>query len=102
MSTISPTRAFTFSRYSDHQHVNIGTGVDISIAEFTRAIVTRWTYSSAIAFDTSRPDVTPRKLLYITRLSALSWQARTPLGAGLACALRRLPHYERNRSVQPR
>lgn len=72
--------------YSGDQHVNIGTGVDVSISEFARAIADTVGYTGSIVFDTSRPDGTPRKLLDITRLSALGWQAQTLLSAGLARA----------------
>jgi GDP-L-fucose synthase len=88
--------------YSDDQHINIGTGVDISIAEFARAIADTVGYTGSIVFDTSRPDGTPRKLLDTTRLSALGWQARTPLAAGLARTYADfLNGHGRNRSVEP-
>ena len=45
-------------------------------------------YAGTISYDTSRPDGTPRKLLDVSRLTALGWRARTSLGDGIALAYR--------------
>lgn len=74
---------YLLKHYSDERHVNIGTGEDISIAEFARAVAGTVGYEGSITFDSSRPDGTPRKLLDVSRLSELGWRARTPLAAGL-------------------
>lgn len=74
--------------YSDAAMVNIGTGEDISIAEFAKAVAAVVGYAGAISYDTSRPDGTPRKLLDVSRLTALGWRARTALEEGLALAYR--------------
>jgi GDP-L-fucose synthase len=72
--------------YSGDELVNIGTGEDITIAEFARVVAAIVGYSGEISFDTSRPDGTPRKLLDVGRLSHLGWRARTPLRVGLRFA----------------
>jgi GDP-L-fucose synthase len=74
--------------YSDEALVNIGTGEDISIAEFARVVAATVGYSGGISFDPSRPDGTPRKLLDVSRLTELGWRARTPLHDGIKLAYR--------------
>lgn len=72
--------------HSSSDMVNIGTGEDISIAEFARTVARVIGYTGAISYDTSRPDGTPRKLLEVSRLHALGWRVRTSLEDGLALA----------------
>ncbi|WP_275974791.1 MULTISPECIES: GDP-L-fucose synthase [unclassified Bradyrhizobium] len=72
--------------YSSGELVNIGTGVDIEIAEFARLVAETVGYSGEVSFDTSRPDGTPRKLLDVNRLAKLGWRAKTPLEDGLKLA----------------
>jgi GDP-L-fucose synthase len=74
---------FLMQHYSDDSHINVGTGVDLSIGELAgkvRAVV----YPKAtIQFDTSKPDGTPRKVLDVTRLRRLGWEASIDLDTGL-------------------
>jgi GDP-L-fucose synthase len=72
--------------YSDHELVNIGTGEDITIAEFARLVAATVGYTGGISFDASKPDGTPRKLLDISRLAGLGWRARTSLQDGIKLA----------------
>lgn len=74
--------------YSDEALINIGTGEDISIAEFARVVATVVGYSGEITFDTTKPDGTPRKLLDVSRLAGLGWRARTSLEDGIGLAYR--------------
>jgi GDP-L-fucose synthase len=74
--------------YSSGELVNIGTGEDITIAEFARVVAAAIGYSGAIRFDLSRPDGTPRKLLDVSRLAKLGWRARTPLEDGIQLTYR--------------
>jgi len=69
--------------YSGAELINIGTGEDITIAEFARVVAEIVGYSGEISFDTSRPDGTPRKLLDVGRLAKLGWRATTSLEDGL-------------------
>ncbi|MBR0866454.1 GDP-L-fucose synthase [Bradyrhizobium diazoefficiens] len=69
--------------YSGAGLINIGTGEDITIAEFARVVAEVVGYSGEISFDTSRPDGTPRKLLDVSRLAGLGWRATTSLEDGL-------------------
>jgi GDP-L-fucose synthase len=74
--------------YSADELVNIGTGEDITIAEFARVVAATVGYSGEIGFDPSRPDGTPRKLLDVSRLAKLGWRARTSLEDGIRLAYR--------------
>ncbi|WP_315838736.1 GDP-L-fucose synthase [Bradyrhizobium prioriisuperbiae] len=69
--------------YSGDNIINIGTGEDITIAEFARVVAETVGYKGAITFDTSKPDGTPRKLLDVGRLADLGWRARTSLADGM-------------------
>ncbi|MCP3464994.1 GDP-L-fucose synthase [Bradyrhizobium sp. CCGUVB23] len=69
--------------YSAPELINIGTGEDVTIAEFARVVADIVGYRGAITFDTSRPDGTPRKLLDVSRLSELGWCAQTSLDDGI-------------------
>ena len=66
-----------------HSHINVGTGVDVTIAELARLVGEVVGYGGQIVFDSSRPDGTPRKLLDVSKLHALGWRASTPLPEGL-------------------
>jgi len=74
--------------YSSSELVNIGTGEDITIAEFARVVAAVVGYTGAISYDTSRPDGTPQKLLDVSRLAKLGWRARTSLEDGIKLAYR--------------
>lgn len=69
--------------YSSAELINIGTGEDITIAEFASVVAGIVGYRGEINFDPSRPDGTPRKLLDVSRLTALGWRARMSLKAGI-------------------
>jgi GDP-L-fucose synthase len=72
--------------YSSDELINIGTGEDITIAEFARVVAGAIGYTGKISFDPSRPDGTPRKLLDVSRLAQLGWRARTSLVDGIKLA----------------
>lgn len=72
--------------YSDEGHLNIGTGEDVSIAELARMIAKVTDYTGKLEFDASKPDGTPRKLLDVTRMTALGWIATSALEQGLRAA----------------
>jgi GDP-L-fucose synthase len=74
---------FAMTHYSGEGFMNIGTGYDVTIAEFAALVQEVVGYRGEIVFDTTRPDGTPRKLLDVSRLEALGWKARTPLRDGL-------------------
>ena len=71
-------------------HINIGSGKEISIKDLAFLIKEVVGFKGEIVFDTSKPDGTPRKLLDVSKLSTLGWQARTSLKEGIAAVYR---HY---------
>ncbi|MGO9356921.1 MAG: GDP-L-fucose synthase [Xanthobacteraceae bacterium] len=72
--------------YSGADLINIGTGEDITIAEFARVVAATVGYQGKIVFDPSKPDGTPRKLLDVGRLAGLGWRASTSLTDGMRLA----------------
>jgi GDP-L-fucose synthase len=78
----------TYANYTDpmHSHINVGTGQDVTIAELAQLVGEVVGYRGRIGFDASKPDGTPRKLLDVSKLKALGWEARTPLRQGLQMA----------------
>lgn len=77
---------FAMKNWSAPGFVNIGTGDDLTIAEFAKLIAGIVGYQGKIEFDASRPDGAPRKLLDVSKLTALGWKAKTPLQEGLRTA----------------
>ena len=79
---------FALERYNPDprdpvQHLNLGTGIDLSIRDLAALVARTVGFEGEIAWDTSKPDGTPRKLLDVSRLAALGWTARIPLEEGL-------------------
>ncbi len=64
-------------------HLNLGTGTDITIAELAAMIAEITRFEGEIVYDTSKPDGTPRKLLDVSRVSELGWTAQIGLREGL-------------------
>jgi len=77
---------FVLKNYSSSEFINICFGADLTIAEFARTVADVVGYPGKIVFDTSKLDGTPRKLLDVSRLSALGWKAKTSLREGLGKA----------------
>jgi GDP-L-fucose synthase len=77
---------FVLKRYSGSKFLNVGTGQDITIAEFAQLVADVVGYRGHFVFDTSRPDGTPQKLLNVSELTRLGWHAKTPLREGIAAA----------------
>ena len=74
---------FVMKHYSGDGFLNIGTGQEVSIEEFARLVAEIVGYRGKLVFDTNRPDGPPRKLLDISKITALGWTATTPLREGL-------------------
>jgi GDP-L-fucose synthase len=72
--------------YSDNGFINVGTGTDVTIAEFAELIAKAVGYTGTITYDTSRPDGPPQKLLDVSKLQKLGWSSKLPLAKGLAVA----------------
>jgi GDP-L-fucose synthase len=74
---------FALRRYSGETPVNVGTGVDISIGDLASTIREIVGYDGKIAFDPTRPDGMPRKVMDVSRLREMGWVAPTALKDGL-------------------
>jgi GDP-L-fucose synthase len=79
---------FLMQRYNEASHINVGTGTDLSIRELAES-VRRVVYPDAqIAWDATKPDGMPRKLLDVSRLHTLGWTHRISLDEGIASTYR--------------
>ncbi|HDM78405.1 MAG TPA: GDP-L-fucose synthase [Deltaproteobacteria bacterium] len=74
---------FLMEHYNSEEIINVGIGKDITIRELAELIREVVGYEGDIVFDLSKPDGVPRKLLDVSRIHALGWQAKTPLREGL-------------------
>jgi GDP-L-fucose synthase len=77
---------FLMEHYDGDEHINVGTGEDLSVRELAETIRDIVAPGVAIEFDASKPDGTPRKLLDVSRLHALGWRHKIGLHEGLASA----------------
>ena len=67
---------FLMKTYSDGRIINVGTGEEVSIGDLARKVCTVAGYSGELAFDTSKPDGMPRKLLDSSRVLAMGWRGQ--------------------------
>ncbi|MGV7217054.1 GDP-L-fucose synthase family protein [Bradyrhizobium sp. UFLA05-112] len=77
---------FLLKQYSSDTPINIGSGDELSIADFAATVADVVGYQGKLVFDTSKPDGTPRKLLDSSRIRALGWRPNIALRSGLAAA----------------
>ena len=77
---------FLMKHYSGESHLNIGTGIDITIRDLADAVAKVVGWSGEFVYDTSKPDGTPRKVMDVSRLTALGWTAPTRFADGLKIA----------------
>jgi GDP-L-fucose synthase len=75
---------FLMENYSEEGHINVGTGIEVSIGDLAELLVAIINPSLTLTWDTTKPDGAPRKLLDVSRLTALGWKAQTTLGEGVA------------------
>ena len=81
-----PKTTFDAHTQPMQSHINVGFGDDITIKELALAVGKTVGYQGVIAFDTSKPDGSPRKLMDSSLLNAIGWKANWGLQAGLATA----------------
>jgi GDP-L-fucose synthase len=77
---------FVMQRYSGDEHVNVGSGQDIAIADLARLVCEVVGFTGAIRQDLGKPDGTPRKLMSGAKLAAMGWGPRIGLRDGIAAA----------------
>ena len=81
-----PRAVFDANTQPVQNHINVGFGADVTIAELARTVGKVVGYQGAITFDATKPDGAPRKWMDSARINALGWQAKVGLEAGLALA----------------
>jgi GDP-L-fucose synthase len=74
---------FVLENYSGYSHVNLGSGVDVTIKELAQLISQVVGFEGDLIYDKSKPDGTPRKLLDTTEINKLGWKSQIPLLEGL-------------------
>jgi GDP-L-fucose synthase len=79
---------FLLRHYSDVPHINVGSGVDLSIRELAQLVCRVVGYRGRIVHDRSKPDGTPRKLMRADRLRAMGWAPQIGLAAGIGATYR--------------
>jgi GDP-L-fucose synthase len=79
---------YLMNHYSEPEPINVGTGDDLTIRELAETIQRLTGFAGKLTWDSSKPDGTPRKLLDVSRLTALGWKAHIPLEQGLRDTLR--------------
>ena len=71
------------TEYSGFEHINLGSGKDLTIAELAQTVARIVGFRGRLVFDTSKPDGTPRKLMDGSRLAALGWKPHIDLEEGI-------------------
>ena len=84
MDDLADACAFLLGVPNPPDWVNIGTGIDVTIREVATIVAGVVGFKGRLAWDPSKPDGTPRKLLDVSRLTDLGWKARTGLPQGIA------------------
>ena len=69
--------------HNDAGWVNVGTGEDVTIKELAETVARVVGYEGKLVWDTTKPDGTPRKLMDVSKMTALGWRATTPLEHGI-------------------
>jgi len=78
---------YLMENYSDVQHVNVGTGVDVSIKELAELVKDLVAFPGELLFNADKPDGTPRKLLDVSKINALGWKHKINLKEGVSLVL---------------
>jgi GDP-L-fucose synthase len=83
VNDLADALCFLMERYDSLEIINVGWGEDVTIAELAALIADVVGFRGTVAFDRSKPDGTPRKLLDVGKITALGWQPRTRLPDGI-------------------
>jgi GDP-L-fucose synthase len=74
-------------KYNQSQHLNVGTGHDITIKDLASLIASKVGYSGVIKWDSSKPDGTPKKVLDVSRITSLGWKPAITLEEGVTSTI---------------
>ncbi len=92
---------FLMQRYNDELPINVGCGTDITIRELAETLARAIGFGERFEFDASRPDGTPRKVLDVSRLTALGWKPRVPLETGVTITYDWYRKHSASAALQP-
>ena len=81
--------------------LNVGTGVDLSIRELAEQVAATVGFDGCIHWDHSKPDGTAKKLLDVSRLSAMGWRAKIALSEGLVSTVKDFEETQYPRGLKP-
>jgi GDP-L-fucose synthase len=73
--------------YDSSQHLNIGTGIDLTIKELAGKVASAAGFSGEILWDSTKPDGTPRKVLDVSKVEALGWKSSITLENGICTTM---------------
>jgi GDP-L-fucose synthase len=91
---------FLMERYDSPEIINVGCGEDVTIVELAALIADVVGFKGSLSFDRSKPDGTPRKLLDVSKMSALGWTAKTSLADGIRATYAWYLEHAREMSVR--
>ena len=86
MDDLANLCVFLMNHYSGNETVNAGTGKEITIKGLTELVAKIVGYTGRVEWDTTKPNGTPRKLLDVSKASALGWTYKTELEDGIKLA----------------
>jgi GDP-L-fucose synthase len=69
--------------YDESEHLNVGTGIDVTIKELAETIADVVGYRRSINWDTTKPNGTPRKVLNVEKIKSLGWEPKIDLRGGI-------------------
>lgn len=75
---------FLMQQYDDFEHINVGTGIDLSKKELSTLVKNIVGYDGNVIWDDTKPNGTPRKLLDVSKINQMGWKATIPLKKGIA------------------
>ena len=83
MDDLADAAVFALAHHDGEEHLNVGTSTDISIRELAELVAETVGWRGRFVFNPDMPDGIPRKLLDVSRLSSMGWQATVSLDEGL-------------------
>jgi len=83
VNDLAQASLFLMKNYDGEQHVNVGTGVDVTIKELAETVKEMVGFTGQLVFNTEKPDGTPRKLLDVSKINNLGWKHKIELREGI-------------------
>jgi GDP-L-fucose synthase len=83
VNDLAQASLFLMQNYDGEQHINVGTGVDVTIKELAETVKEVIGFTGQLVFNTEKPDGTPRKLLDVAKINNLGWKHKIELREGI-------------------